>query len=266
MKRDFNMKAIQSVSFLFAIALGFLGACGSVDTISDRDLTPEAAEGTRPDGMDSKIYGSYRVTVDGDSQSYEAHVTLRVGGSTGTGVMLTEPNRIELDGAPMWLDDTSSRSVRVYPSSYWLRKPSAGSGSIAVFKWFQGSKVFTNSLKLAGSVASSLPHDFSVPRDRDLVIPFTGPALQAGERVVVQISTESRASPVGGEPVSPGYWRQVVVTGQEARMTAAQVNAFVPGTATLYISRELDSSVTQGHGAGGRMQSVYHGPSLRLNF
>ncbi len=262
----FKRKVFRSVARLYPVALGIVCACGSVDTISDSDLNPEAAEGTRPDGMDSKVYGSYLVTVDGKSQNYEARVTLRVGGATGTGIKLTAPNRIELDGAAMGLQDTSSNSIKVFPSSYWLSKPAAGAQSTAVFKWFQGSKVFTNSMKLAGSVATSLSDNFTVPRDADLVIPFTGPALQSGERVVVRIWSESRNDPDEAEPISPGYWRQVVMTGQEARMSASEVNAFDRGAATLSISRELESPVAQGHGAGGRMQSSYRGQSIRLNF
>jgi hypothetical protein len=266
MKRNFNLKSLLSLSLLVPSALGLFNACGSVDTISDRDLSPEAAEGTRPDGMDSKVYGSYLVTVDGKSQNYEARVTLRAGGATGTGIKLTAPNRIELDGAAMGLQDTSSNSIKIVPSSYWLNKPAASAQSTAVFKWFQGSKVFTNSMQLAGSVAASLSDNFTVPRDRDLVIPFTGPALQNGERVVVRIWSESRNDPDEAEPISPGFWRQVVMSGQEARMSASDVNAFDRGAATLSISRELESSVSQGHGAGGRMQSTYRGPTVRLNF
>lgn len=266
MHSNFRKKFIRSVARLYPVALAVVCACGSVDTVSDRDLSPEAAEGTRPDGMDSKVYGSYVVTVDGKSQNYEAHATLRVGGATGTGIKLTAPNRIELDGVAMGLQDTSSNSIKIYPSSYWLSKPAAAAAPTAVFKWFQGSKVFTNTMKLAEVVSTSVADNFNVPRDRDFVIPFTGPALQNGERVVVRIWSESRNHPDEAEPSSPGSWRQVVMSGQEARMSASEVNAFDRGAATLSISRELESSVTQGHGAGGRMQSSYLGVPVRLNF
>lgn len=252
---------LQKSGFVALLLSGFIAACGSVETVSDKDISKEALLGTKEDGSDSKVFGQYFVSFSESLQKIESRVDFKLKGSTGNGIMISEPNKIELNGEVLNLNDTSKSSFKLEPSSYSLVKSSKLPENEYVFKWFQDSKIFVNSFVFPKSVSSKIESGFLIPNNTEFKFAFVGADLIQNEKIEVSISSKEEY-----KAGSDSIMTQSITAGHDIMFTAAQISRFRKGKAEVLVSRFAQRAVQQGHGAGGNLIGVYKGTPIAVNF
>jgi hypothetical protein len=249
---------LKFLNFIYLPVFALLSACGaSTDTISGKDLTPETVLGSKADGSDSKIYGSYRIQFDDETKKFESSVTFRVGGKTGTGLKLVEPDHIELQNERLGERPGDSN---IYTTFYSIEKSIPAPEEKYTFQWFQGSVVRTNSIPMH-TVQSELPESITVDRSNDLVIPWKGDVLATNETIEVHVEIQDEY-----DATSTHDWHTRVNAGSSVVMPQNVILAFQNGQAFLQITRESTDSPAEGHGAGGILISRYKSKKTTLVF
>ncbi len=252
---------LQKSGLVALLLSGFIAACGSTETTSDKDLTKEALLGTKPDGSDSKVYGSYSIVFNESARTLSANVDLKLGGSTGNGIKISEPNKIQLNGENLQFHDTSNSALKIVTSWYFLKKSLQAPAQNYVFTWFQDGKEFTNSLVFALGVSNSVAQNASIPNNADFKFSFVGPDLLAKERMTADIVSQEEFLAETSSILSTS-----ITSGHEFIFTSQEIAKFRKGKADISLSRFAEGSVQQGHGAGGIVSSKFEASPTRVVF
>jgi hypothetical protein len=226
-----------------ALSLALFVAC-SIDTVDDTDITPEA------------IWGKYETHFSAQDNVLWRGAQFRVGGPTGTTIRLTGGAYVSVDGARLRVVDGDQNPVNLAGTFYALTSAVAEPPATHTFVWTRGDgQEFTNPVTQARAIAITEPApNAQVPLTAPLTVAWDEP-LGPGETVHVHLAT--------ADPHDPGFATAIVNAGDRAVIATDDLMEFLPGPATLYLTRWFSEPVVEGHPReGGRRVSSYDSPKI----
>lgn len=229
------------------LALVWLPGC-SIDNVSSNDVKPGV------------IYQIYSITHDAETASTHAYARFRVGGATGTNVILTANAAVTCDHLPL-------RQTNFFGVCYGQALQGFEGDHEFVYRDADG-KTYRNAVHLEG-----LDFDAATParlrRSQNHTVAFAGPPLRAGEMVVLnvlQTPTNGAAQPPAeadpaadptkkGRFSASGQTRTVGATAVE--LTAAELRSLRDGPAMLQWTRVYNGSLAEATPTGGAITGSY---------
>lgn len=214
-----------------AAALMLLNAACSMETVSSKDVNPEA------------VYQDYSMTYKEDSGSTHISAQFRVGGWSGTTIELEAPAELKVNGAPV------SKST-LFGTRY--EKSTGGFVRTVVFEYKTADgKVLTNSISIDPLYLRQAPAVASA--HAPYVVELDAPALGSGESVSAELFQESRDA---HDRIEYRTARATYNSGR-AVFPVAELKKLANGMAKLRLSRSKRQGLAQATREGGGISASY---------
>ena len=198
----------------------------------------------------SRIWTSYELHYDADTDLTTAKATFRFGNSLGTPLDLTSPSEVRFNGEPL------SRTVQPGTGFVSYERTFAGQVGTGTFRFVDvEGEAYSNTVTLR-------PIDFPAaigPIDNDGAYSFewVGSALAPSEEVSV---TLWRLEPGAA---SLGVFRQTQDGARTLGMDALQLRNVAPGDVTLRMTREWSGAPGRAPDAGGKVTLKWSAPDAQ---
>lgn len=236
---------------LVVLTLATVGCMKSCDNVESKYVDSQG------------MHQSYAATYYADSDSVQLFARLRVGGESGTNVVLNPPMEIRGDGQPLAAKDGSlldgtlpgkcyERTVRGFHQDHEF----AFTGT--------GGKTYENRTRIER--ADFTPEQpTAIRRSADFTVRFVGPPLRAGENVQLHLDAEGEgtANPPEGKTAS------VRATSSRAgadtvTLSAGELNRLVGARGRMRLQRTWQQPLQQGGEPGGTVEATYYSKSLAV--
>lgn len=216
-----------------AVLLSLAAGC-SVDTVDDTDVNEE------------KLYGKYQVHYYEGDRNLQFYAQLRLGGSTGTTIRLSE-GTMQVDGQSMRLVDGDQNPINLAGSYYVLLTSSDDPGASHTFTWTRSDgSAFENTITTVPAFTVTAPTAGSSHGAGDIKVTLDGPALRAGEHYQVTLTAENDA----GEG-QDGLLVERTEAGNEVIFPADDVSRLPAGAVSVRVRRSQSTRPQAGHDVEG---------------
>jgi hypothetical protein len=233
--------------FVLLTILSFLSSgtssCGSKDTIDDSDVNEE------------KLHGRYEAHFDANTSKLTFYVQLRLGGSTGTTVRLSDQSRLKVGDDTMAVVDGDEIPLNFSGTYYRLEYSTSVIQPQYSIKWTRTTgETFENLIRIPAAVSLSSPSaGFAHTTGTSFPFAAASEPLNANDSLTCVLSSLSEPQPQQQKSVSISC--PVDGTGT---IVGTDVAKLPLGPATAHTLRQSPTTTPLGHDAeGGIVRSSY---------
>lgn len=210
-----------------------LAGC-SVDTADDTDVNED------------KLHGKYQVHYYEGDRNLQYYAQLRLGGSTGTTIRLTQGS-MQVAGQSMRVVDGDANPINLAGTYYVLLQSSDDPGESHTFTWTRSDgSTYENTLQTVPAFTVTAPTAGASHADGDLKVIVDGPTLRASERYQATLFAENDA----GEG-QDGLLTESTEVGNEIIFPADDIARLPPGPVEVRVRRTHTAAPQAGHDAEG---------------
>jgi opacity protein-like surface antigen len=228
---------MKNLFYLFALAaILFTASCASNET-AESDTVKQ-----------SEIYQTLSVTYDAGDKELSATASFRFGGGTGTTLHLTDPAKVTFDGEEMRLEND------IFNGTYYsIDRQEDFKGQYSFVFTDGDKKTYTNSFTYAPISITDYPGD--AEKTTGIMVKWDLP-LKNNERVYLYVEdNKGNTSWVSTE----------IVGATSIELTPDKLKDLFPGSVNIYLTREVNSSLTDATHLGGKVFLKYISPKVGLN-
>ncbi len=232
---------------LAAVALVVAGC--SIDTVDDTDVNEE------------KLWGDYQVVYDDGELDLRYYAQLRLGGSTGTTIRLSEGS-LAIDGKSMRLVDGEDQVINVTGTFYRLEESTDAPPSTHTFTWTRSDgSAFDNTIETVAAFTVAEPAAGAALTGGDLAVRLDGPPLGGNEHYRVTVDAVNRAGEGQVSSLS-----ETTQSGERVVFPADDVEKLPPGRLMIRARRVWAGAPQSGHEIeGGKLTSIRIAPDVEVN-
>lgn len=221
------------------------------------------------DNVESKYVDSqgmhqyYAATYNAESDSVELFARLRVGGESGTNVVLNPPMELSGDGQPLAAKD-GMLLAGTLPGKFYQRTVGGFHQDHEFVFTGTGGKTYQNRTRIERA-------DFTPDQPTDLrrssayTVRFVGPVLRAGEVVHLRVDAEGEGT------ANPPEGKTATVTATSSRagadtvtLSASDLTRLVGTRGRMQLQRTWSQPLQQGGEPGGTVEATYHSKWLAV--
>ncbi|MEM9192567.1 MAG: hypothetical protein AAGF12_25555 [Myxococcota bacterium] len=188
-----------------------------------------------------RIYTSYWLLYDGQTDITYARAQFRLGSSTGTTLVLQDPARVEFEGTPMGFNEVVD----------WHEAQLAGEVASGEFRYTDtDGSTFVNRVALSSTAEAASDLATTIPTTAAFELAWEGPPLGENETMVAFVARVDNRFNFGRfEQRSRGATSLVI--------GANGLRSVGPGAAVLSFRRHRDLSIGETPMAGGHGLTTY---------
>ena len=234
---NFSTRCINHTITAALLSLG-LNACGSKDTIDDTDINEE------------KLYGRYEGHYDANTSKLSFYVQLRLGGSTGTTVRLSDQSQLKVGDDSMSVVDGDNIPLNLSGTYYRLEYTTATVLPEYTVKWTRtNGTVYENKIRIPKIVSLSAPAaSFAHPTGTSFPFIAASEPLNANDSLTCILTSLSKPEQDQRESASVSC----PIDGT-ATIVGLEVAKLPLGPATAHTIRTSPTISPVGHDAEGGM-------------
>jgi hypothetical protein len=227
----------------FALLLG----CKSRDNVGSENVNPDV------------IYQIYEVRYDAQTDTNWYFARFRVGGGSGTNLVLNPPSSVSANGQAMTQGEGTFLTALggVLPGAYYhARKPGFVPSHEFEYRTANGA-VLKNAISINPiAFPNEMPNTIS--RSKSFSVRFNGPPLRGSEKVTLDLTTTAPPGDTRKNPVYVLHATTRTINETEVTLPADQLSLLLDGPGTLRLSRTLEQTPTATAAkAGGEISSIY---------
>ena len=195
----------------------------------------------------NRIYSNYDYTYDANANKSLMTATFRLDNSGGKKIQLSYPARVDFEG-----EGLAWRQALGYYQLSNSNQTLSGS-----FNYHDlDDQTFSNSV--SGLESIEIPFGItSISQNGNFFLPWTGTEVRSGETVRVTIK--------GGEQPSSKSWTITSAGSTHIILDENRLRGLTPGTAQIFIEREVSKGLTHSNLSGGRITSKYLSRKININ-
>lgn len=229
---------------LLVLTLTAVGCMKSCDNVESKHVDSQA------------MHQSYVATYSAEGDSVQLFARLRVGGPTGTNVILSPPSEISGDGQPLAAKD-GMLVAGTLPGRYYERTVGGFQQDHEFVFTGTGGRQYRNGTRIER--ADFTPDQpTTLRRTTSHTIRFGGPPLRAGEVVHLRVDAEGEGT------ANPPEGKSITVTASSSRagadtvtLSASDLSRLVGTRGRMQLQRTWSQPLQQGGEPGGTVEATY---------